>query len=61
MCEINKEAFCGTLIHLNFVSAGGEVHDRGGSSGSVHQPSSGAGERREVQGGREVKIKKQEL
>lgn len=32
-------------------AVGGEVYDRGGSHGSVHQQSSGAGERREIQGG----------
>lgn len=35
-------------------AVGGEVHDRGGSDGSVPQQSSGAGERRQIQGGRAV-------
>lgn len=34
--------------------AGGGVHDGGGSDGAVRQQSSGTGEGRQVQGGREV-------
>lgn len=42
------------ILFCVLFAVGGEVHDRGGSDGSVPQQSSGAGERRQIQGGRAV-------
>lgn len=52
--QTNQRVF---LIKLSFglSAVGGEVYDRGGSHDSVHEQSSGDGERRQIQGGREVK------
>lgn len=42
------------VFWVHFVAVGSGVYDGGGGHGSVHQQSSGTGERWEVQGGREV-------